>query len=123
MKSVTIKVPATTSNLGPGFDTLGIALSLHNHIQVRPTAARGINIISPIAEADRPGATEMLAVAARTFFKFAKKASFGFEVSLTGEVPIARGLGSSVTARLGVVAVRRLTDGSNRGCRVRISGA
>ena len=35
--SVTVRVPATTANLGPGFDTLGIALKLHNQISIRET--------------------------------------------------------------------------------------
>ena len=35
--TVTIRVPATTSNLGPGFDTLGLALKLHNQISIRET--------------------------------------------------------------------------------------
>jgi homoserine kinase len=46
----------------------------------------------------------MLTEAAQLFFCRARRAAFGLEVSLTGDVPIARGLGSSVTARLGVVA-------------------
>ena len=101
---IIITVPATTSNLGPGFDTLGVALRLHNRIEVRRKHRSGISITSPISDEARPGAIEMLTEAARIFFEAARQKAFGLEASLTGEVPIARGLGSSVTARLGVVA-------------------
>ena len=102
--SSTVRVPGTTANLGPGFDTLGIALKLHNRITVHPTDRRGIVITSPIDEASRGPATTMLQEAATAFFRAAKKPSFGFEIAITGEVPLARGLGSSVTARLGCTA-------------------
>jgi homoserine kinase len=104
MNIVRIQVPATTSNLGPGFDTLGIALSLRNEITVRRSERRGVRVVSPIAEEAREGATAMLTEAARLFFRRARTPSFGIYVSIAGEVPIARGLGSSVTARLGVIA-------------------
>jgi homoserine kinase len=103
-ESVTIRVPGTTANLGPGFDTLGLAVRLYNRVTVAPSAKRGAEITSPISADSRAGATAMLAAAATLFFKRARKQSFGFQISLTGDVPIARGLGSSVTARLGVVA-------------------
>ena len=48
--SVTVRVPATTSNLGPGFDTLGVALALHNNVAVRKFDTGGIQITSPIAD-------------------------------------------------------------------------
>jgi homoserine kinase len=103
-KSVTIRVPATTTNLGPGFDTLGIAVQLYNHVRVTRVEGKGVDLVSPIAEADRAGATAMVSEAAKLFFRRTRKASFAMDVSLSGDVPIARGLGSSVTARLGVVA-------------------
>ncbi len=102
--SVTIRVPGSTSNLGPGFDTLGIALRIYNRARVTTTAGRGVRIVSPIADGAREGATRLVAEAARAFFRAARKPSFGFEIHLSGDVPIARGLGSSVTVRLGVVA-------------------
>ncbi len=104
MPSVTIRVPGTTANLGPGFDTLGIAVKLYNRVHVTPAGRPGVGITSPIADDARSGAEAMLGEAAALFFRRTKKAKFGFDISLTGDVPIARGLGSSVTARLGLVA-------------------
>lgn len=104
MPSATIRVPGTTANLGPGFDTLGIAVKLYNRVRVTPAGKPGVRITSAIADDARAGAEQMLGDAAALFFKRTRTTKFGFEISLTGEVPIARGLGSSVTARLGAVA-------------------
>lgn len=84
-----ISVPATTSNFGPGFDTFGCALSLYNRVAVRK---------SPRAP------TESLAdQAARLVAKHAGVRPFSVEISVRGNVPQARGLGSSVTIRAAVV--------------------
>ncbi len=89
--SVTVRVPASTSNLGPGFDTLGIALKLHNQISIRETD-------EPLA-----GTGDMAGEAAAAFFKRSKAKPHGIQVEVKGEVPSGSGLGSSVTVRLGVV--------------------
>jgi homoserine kinase len=89
MQQVTVRVPAGTSNLGPGFDCLGVALSLYNQITVR----RG-----------RPGPNhEMIKAAARKFFAATHGETFEFCCDITGDIPIARGLGSSVALRLGLL--------------------
>lgn len=82
-------VPATSANLGPGFDALGVALRLYNTVTVRRTAK-----VAPDAMADE---------AAAAFFAAAKKKAFEFEWSIRGDVPRSRGLGSSVTVRLGLL--------------------
>ena len=40
-KKVTVRVPATSANLGPGFDTLGMALSLYDELEVEAVAGEG----------------------------------------------------------------------------------
>ncbi|MBN9689458.1 MAG: homoserine kinase [Verrucomicrobia bacterium] len=102
--SASVRVPGTTANLGPGFDTLGLALNLYNRITVTKAAGRAITITSPISEDSRGPATAMLTEAAKAFFKASRQPAFGFQIAITGDVPLARGLGSSVTARLGCVA-------------------
>ena len=104
MISAAIRVPASTSNLGPGFDALGLAVRLYNEVTVIRVPRKSVDIVSPISDEDRSGAVKMLGEAAKLFFKCAKKPSFGFDIALEGDVPMARGLGSSVTARLGCVA-------------------
>ena len=43
-RSVTVKVPATTANLGPGFDTLGLALSVYDELEVTVRAQPGATV-------------------------------------------------------------------------------
>ena len=89
MEQVTVRVPASTSNLGPGYDCLGVALRIYNRITVR-RGTRGTR--SP-----------MVAEAADRFFEAVGRKPFAFRADCVGEVPAARGLGSSVTLRLGVI--------------------
>ncbi len=89
MQRVTVRVPASTSNLGPGFDCLGVALRLYNNVTVQRGGSR------------RP--TTMMQEAAHAFFRRAECKPFAFSCSVAGDVPVSRGLGSSVTVRLGVL--------------------
>jgi homoserine kinase len=89
VQQVTVRVPASTSNLGPGFDCLGVALSLYNNI----TVSRGKGAV----------VNGMVRDAARKFFAAAQCEAFAFSCDIRGDIPIARGLGSSVTVRLGVL--------------------
>jgi homoserine kinase len=96
-QQITVRVPATTSNLGPGFDCLGVALQIYNFVTV--------------ARAHEVEAGTMAQQAARSFFRAARSEPFAFSCSVTGEVPRSRGLGSSVTVRLGVLhALNALVD-------------
>ncbi len=96
-QQITARVPATTSNLGPGFDCLGAALRLYNFVTVAP--------------AETVVAGRMAQEAARKFFRTAKCEPFAFSCKIEGNVPRSRGLGSSVTVRLGVLhALNALLD-------------
>jgi homoserine kinase len=89
MHHVTVRVPASTSNLGPGFDCLGLALRLYNHVTV--ARRRG----------EASGA--MARAAASAFFKRAGRKPFPFSCAITGDIPPSRGLGSSAAIRIGVL--------------------
>jgi homoserine kinase len=99
MQQVAVRVPASTSNLGPGFDCLGVALRLYNKI----TVARGRpSQIPPIVEE-----------AGNFFFRRTRQRPFPFFCSTVEQVPRMRGLGSSATIRLGVLAgLNQLSDAS-----------
>jgi homoserine kinase len=100
LNRVTVRVPGSTSNCGAGFDTLGLALSIYNDITLTRGDWRGAR---PATERDAAG-LDMADEAARLFFVRAGVEEFGFELAITGHVPMSRGLGSSVTLRAGVVA-------------------
>lgn len=97
---VTVRVPGSTSNCGAGFDTLGLALTIYNDITLTRGDWRGAQAAT---QAEAAG-LDMADEASRLFFVRAGVEEFGFELSITGAVPISRGLGSSVTLRAGVVA-------------------
>src|SRR6266446_8955789 len=100
MNSVTIRVPATTANLGPGFDCLGVALNIANRVTVRRAAA-----------AAHP---PMVNDAAKLFFDTAGVTPFGFDWKIAGDVPQSRGLGSSVTVRLGLLHALNALSGTSQ---------
>jgi homoserine kinase len=98
MQQVTVRVPASTSNLGPGFDCLGVALRIYNDVIV----TRGEKSRLPaIARA-----------AADLFFQRTRCAPFSFSISIRGDVPSSRGLGGSVTVRLGALLAMNFLSGN-----------
>lgn len=102
--SVTIRVPASTSNLGSGFDTLGLAVRLYNLVGVTRLSGRGPATVLSAAGNPTSALTEMIAGAAQLFFRRTKLRPFRIEVAQRSKVPVGRGLGASATVRLGVVA-------------------
>lgn len=103
-RSVTVRVPASTSNLGSGFDTLGLALKLHNTVRVRRIAGKGVVLTARKNEEQRAGDFAMVRDASKLFFRQTGRRAFGMEVFVDGDVPPARGLGYSATIRVGVLA-------------------
>jgi homoserine kinase len=100
--SVTVRVPASTSNCGAGFDTLGLALALYNRVTVSRSST---NSVRP--QPDRPAdarAETMVSDTAAAFFRAVKRPAAGFVYRIEGDVPPARGLGSSVTVIAGILA-------------------
>jgi homoserine kinase len=89
MKSMTVRVPASTSNLGPGFDCLGVAVRIYNDV----TVVRGAQSRLPAIALD----------AAKIFFKRTCVRPFPFSCSTREQIPRVRGLGSSATIRLGIL--------------------
>jgi homoserine kinase len=105
---VTVRVPGSTSNCGSGFDTLGLALSIYNDITLTRGDWTGAR---PTTASDTHG-LDMADEAASLFFVRAGVEELGYELSITGDVPMSRGLGSSVTLRAGVVAALNELSGA-----------
>jgi homoserine kinase len=98
MKQVAVRVPASTSNLGPGFDCLGVALRIYSNVIVTRGAK---SRLPPIARA-----------AADLFFQRTRCPQFSFSISVKGDVPSSRGLGGSATVRLGVLFAMNVLSGN-----------
>jgi homoserine kinase len=102
LKRVRVRVPATTANLGPGFDVLGMALGLYNSVEMEEMD-EGL-----LVEVEGEGAAEIsrlqdnLAVqAAERVFESAGWRPTGLRVVLRNKIPVTRGLGSSSAALVG----------------------
>jgi homoserine kinase len=104
MQPVAVRVPASTSNLGSGFDTLGLALKLYTSVRVIPTAGKRIAVVASSVQKENSPATHLVVEAVRLFFRRTHQKLQGLEVWLGSKVPIARGLGYSSTVRVGLLA-------------------
>ncbi len=113
-RTVEVRVPATTANLGPGFDTLGLALSVYDELAVTALHTPGLEI-----EVTGEGADEIPRDAGnlvvRTIahvFADAGKPLPGLRIVARNGVPHGRGLGSSGAAVVaGVLAAAGLLEG------------
>jgi homoserine kinase len=99
---VTVRVPASSANLGPGFDCLGLALGLWDTVEVR-VAGRGV-----VVEVEGEGAGEVPAdgshLVARGVAAALRRAGVraeGLHVLCRNAIPHSRGLGSSASAVVG----------------------
>jgi homoserine kinase len=99
--SITVRVPATTANLGAGFDCIGAALSLYN--QFRFSAAPMLSIEVTGTEADRVDTDErnLAYQAFAKLFTHLQQPVPPVKIEIELGVPLARGLGSSATAIVG----------------------
>jgi len=106
MDHVAIQIPASTSNLGSGFDTLGLAVKLYTRVEATLSPVIGVQVEAA------PGLAGLLSEAAEAFFKAANSRPTGVRVKLSGPVPVARGLGYSATVRVGFLAALNELTGS-----------
>jgi homoserine kinase len=83
---IVVRAPATSANLGPGFDCLGMALDLWNDVEAVPSGGQ------------RDGDRNLILRAARAVFEQVGAAYPGFELRCTNRIPFSRGLGSSAAA-------------------------
>jgi homoserine kinase len=113
-KKVTVKVPATSANLGPGFDTLGMALSFYDELVVEAVSGSGVSV-----EVHGEGAGEVatdesnlvVKSIAYTFEKVGQKLP-GLKLIAHNVIPHGRGMGSSGAAVVsGIVAAKGLLEG------------
>ncbi|MGE3284900.1 MAG: homoserine kinase [Pseudonocardia sp.] len=112
MRSVRVRVPASSANLGPGFDTLGLALALHDEIEVE-TAAAGL-----VVEVSGEGAgqvpvddTHLVVRAMNAAWDVLGGRPAGLRLRCRNRIPHSRGLGSSAAAAVaGAVAAAALAD-------------
>ena len=113
MNKVSLRVPATSANCGPGFDVLGIAVNLYNEATYEITPERGFKL-----EVEGEGAEYLKPfgrnLAFASFFRVWNQVTggerIGLKINMLNRIPMSRGLGSSSSAIVaGIHAANELT--------------
>lgn len=115
VRSVRVTVPASTANLGPGFDTLGMALALHDVVELEVTTS-GLDI--EVVDAGAGGVDDVPTDESHLVVRALRKACAHLGIEVSGlrlrchnAIPHARGLGSSAAAVVsGVAAAYALAE-------------
>ncbi|HET7529893.1 MAG TPA: homoserine kinase [Mycobacteriales bacterium] len=112
---VRVRVPATSANLGPGFDALGLALTLHDDVVARVTdSGLSVDVAGMGAATVARNARNLVVRAMRAAFDRLGGRPAGLEVVCANRIPHGRGLGSSAAAIVaGIVAARSLVAGGS----------
>lgn len=109
---VRVKVPATTANLGPGFDTLGMALNLYAWIEMGIAEETSITLYGDQMQGVPTDKSNLIYKVAQMVFDRAGVKHPELEIAMYTEVPLARGLGSSASAIVGALAAANALIGS-----------
>jgi homoserine kinase len=97
---ITIRVPATSANLGPGFDSLGLALDLWNETIIRLAIEYTVQVSGEGAEKLSLGENNLIIQSAQHLAKCVGKPLPPFHVDCVNQIPLSSGLGSSAAAKL-----------------------
>lgn len=122
MPTVRVRVPATSANLGPGFDALGLALNIYNRLTIESDAQGAgapddhlegqsgqrrseamVTVTGEGAGSLTTGEDNIAVVAVRRLLSHLGLAGPGFRLHLENQIPLSRGLGSSAAARIGAL--------------------
>lgn len=113
-RSVTVKVPATTANLGPGLDTLGLALAIYDELEVRVRQEPGATVeVHGVGEGEVPSdETNLVVQSIAHVFRALGQELPGLSLVANNVIPHGRGMGSSGAAIVsGIMAAKGLLDG------------
>ena len=117
-RAVTVRVPATSANLGPGFDTLGLALGFYDRLEVSTRSESGatVEVIGEgAADSAAPVTTDASNLVVQSIahaFAHAGVAMPGLNLRAHNQIPHSRGMGSSSAAIVsGLVAAQGLLEG------------
>ncbi len=98
---LTIRVPATSANLGPGFDSLALALGIHNTFTVTAAESSSVSVHGEGVGVLRTDERNMFFEAYRAAARAAGREAPSAHVVAENGIPLARGLGSSAAAVIG----------------------
>ncbi len=112
LKTARVRVPASTANLGPGFDTLGMALSLYAWIELKEAEQTVFHLYGDQMNGVPQDKTNLIYKVAQTVFREAGVSVPELEISMYSDIPLTRGLGSSASAIIGALVAANMLIGS-----------
>lgn len=108
---IKVKIPASSGNLGPGFDTLGLALGLYNVLEIGESSRFQMDIEGAGKETLPRDRTNLVYRALKSLYQKAGKEVRPLHIKMYNRIPLNRGLGSSGAAIVGgLVAGNALLD-------------
>ncbi|WP_068499995.1 homoserine kinase [Paenibacillus kribbensis] len=112
LKTARVRVPASTANLGPGFDTLGMALSLYAWIELKEAEQTTFHLYGDEMNGVPQDKTNLIYKVAQMVFREAGVAVPELDISMYSDIPLTRGLGSSASAIIGALVAANTLIGS-----------
>lgn len=97
-ETVRVRVPATTANLGPGFDALGLALALYNEVEIGMAEVTSVEVRGAGRDSLPRDGSHLVLRSASLLADRAGRAVQGWRLVQSNAIPLARGLGSSSAA-------------------------
>lgn len=106
-----ISVPATSANLGPGFDTLGLAISLHNQVIIKPSKFHSVSLKGEGSNNPVLKDNNMFIAIFNDFYHNLSQKKRHFRFEFHNEIPLSRGLGSSSAVIVSAIASAYAIEG------------
>ena len=121
MPSALVRVPASTANLGPGFDSLGMALSLYTWIGMRESQETVITLHGDGLGGIPGDKNNLVYKVAQLLFAEAGISMPELEIDMYSDIPLTRGLGSSASAIIGALVAANASSRAIRWTRTACS--
>lgn len=99
-----IRVPASSANLGPGFDTLGLAIAVYNYVNIIPSSCQSISVKGEGANKKRLKTHNVFVSIFNDIYKELLSDVKSFRFEFENNIPFSRGLGSSSAVIVGAIA-------------------
>jgi homoserine kinase len=106
-----ISVPATSANLGPGFDTLGLALNIKNHVIITPAKFHSVSLNGEGSNNPKLKDNNMFVSTFNDFHQNFSESKQQFRFEFENEIPLSRGLGSSSAVIISAIASAYAIEG------------
>lgn len=112
---IRVRVPATTANMGPGYDVLGMALSQYSTFQCQEDDKISLSIKGLESEklVNQDHEANLVVRSMNHLFKYVDKYPKGYKLEIINDIPLARGMGSSASAIVGGLLVANYLVGAN----------